>query len=93
MQTFFKAILGLIALIMLAYIFPIVKEFYDAAAGNGTGMLYFSGNTTGYVPIGTPRNNTLVAFLPYIVPVAIFVAILLFVIVGRNEDQGGGQPR
>lgn len=82
MKTMVKWILALVGLIALALIFPLVREIFDFAEGNGTsGMLPDAGGTT--------RNDALLTFMPIFGPVVLFVGIILYVVVSRNKGEGG----
>lgn len=78
MQTMVKWVLALVGLIALALIFPLVRDVFDFAEGNGTvGMLPSAGGTT--------RNDALLTFMPIYGPVVLFIGIILYVVVSRNK--------
>ena len=78
-----KWLVGFIGLIALAFLFPFVREVYDYAEGNGTGILYAAGGTT--------TNDAIMAFLPIGIPVILFVGIIIYAVIGRNKNEGGSQ--
>jgi hypothetical protein len=81
MSTAFKWLFALIGLIVLALIFPFVRDVYDFAAGNGTGFFYAAG--------GNATNNSFAMFFPILGPLVLFVAIILYAVRKSNSKEGG----
>ena len=79
MFTALKIVAVLIGLILLALFFPFVKEIFEVADNNGTGILYLA---------GTPVNNGFIQFLVPLFVVIIFVVLIIFAVrKGDNKVQ------
>lgn len=81
MVTMVKWIAVIAGLATLAFIFPPVQQIYKAAGNSTTGMFYpVSGDTT---------PDAFIMFLPILIPVIFFVALIIFV-VKSGQSQGEG---
>jgi len=81
MSTAFKWLFAFVGLIVLAMVFPFVRDVYDTAAGNGTGFFYAAG--------GNSTNNAFVMFLPILAPIVLFVSLLLYAVRKSSNKEGG----
>lgn len=77
MSNILKIVLAGIGLILIALFFPFVREVFEVADNNGTGILHMA---------GTSINNGFIQFLVPFFVVALFIIIIVFVV--RKEDRG-----
>ena len=80
MSTIVKIIFAVIALLLLALVYPMTKQVYDQVTENGSWVTWSSGTTS---------NNALVYFQVFLWPVIFIVLIILYVVMTRRGGQGG----
>jgi hypothetical protein len=81
MNSVLKWLAGTIGLIILAVVFPFVREIYVTMDANGTGILHDA---------GTSINNGFLTFLPVLFPAVIVTIIIIYVV---RKDNNEAQPK
>lgn len=84
MGVFYKVISSVIILIVMGFLFPIVKDWYDVFTAPVTGLMITSGDVPEVVIAA-------MTFLPWLLPITTVLTLLIW-IVTPDEPQMPSYP-